>query len=74
MPLGARRRAGGRREGRRWPVAGERGRGVEGAREGRKREIEGNKELEDDMWTPAVVVGIEKEYRGWMRAVKLKIE
>ena len=41
--------------------------------EGRERR-KVNKVLEDDRWTPAVVVGIEKEYRGWMCAVKLEIE
>ena len=41
--------------------------------EGRERR-KVNKVLEDDRWTPAVVVGIEKGYKEWMGAVKLKIE
>jgi len=35
----------------------ERGEGQRELGEGRERETEGNKELEDDMWTSVVVVG-----------------
>ena len=50
----------------------ERRRGRGSSERGERRKI--NKELEDDRWVPVVVVGIEKEYRGWMGAVKLEIE